>query len=382
MNHRLDLKQVISILNWLFVLFPLSFIAGNFLVNFHFLLFILFGVIYLKKKKIVFEYDYLLLIFFLFSLTLIIASVFNQFNIGKSITYLRFLFFYFICYYLIKDNKFNIERLLNYYAIFVLIITLDVIIQYSLDYNIVGYKIIAFGQNQTEVPTSFFFDEPIAGNFIQSFGFYFAFIVFYKFRKNNILNLLTKSFLISLMSISIFLSYQRMPMILWVTFLLAYGGIYYKSKLFPILFSFIFFFMFVINFSSKEITENYDSFFKNIKTIGKKSFFNYKVIKDKELFEKIKVNESIKSPIMTISDFEKGSGHASLFAETIYIWEDSKIFGIGYKNFYNKCVEKKLTRCTTHPHNLYFDVLVSTGLLGLIFLIVLLILLFFKIIYF
>ena len=67
--------------------------------------------------------------------------------------------------------------------------------------------------------------------------------------------------------------------------------------------------------------------------------------------------------------FERGSGHSSLFAHAFYVWGDSKILGIGYKNFYNQSRQKKLTRETTHPHNYYLDVLVSTGLVGFTILI-------------
>ena len=80
-------------------------------------------------------------------------------------------------------------------------------------------------------------------------------------------------------------------------------------------------------------------------------------------------------------NFERGSGHASLYAQALYIWDDNKILCIGYKNFYNKIVEKKLIRSSTHPHNYYLDVLVSTGLIGLIILIVYLIILFSKVFY-
>ena len=48
----------------------------------------------------------------------------------------------------------------------------------------------------------------------------------------------------------------------------------------------------------------------------------------------------------------------------------NKFLGIGYKNFYNKCAEYKLLRCSTHPHNYYLEVLVTVGLLGFSLLII------------
>ena len=123
----MNLDRLISILNWLFILFPLSFIAGNSIINLHFLIFILFGCIYLKKKNIKFQFDFLLLLFLIFSATLIISSILNDFNITKSFLYLRFLVFYYICYFLLKEKKFNLDKVFYYYAIFVSIISADLI---------------------------------------------------------------------------------------------------------------------------------------------------------------------------------------------------------------------------------------------------------------
>ena len=382
MYLRMDLKQSISILNWLFILFPISFIAGNFIINLHFLIFIFFGCLYLKIKQIKFQYNYLLIVFLLFCLTLIISSILNQFNITKSFLYLRYIFFYFICCYLIKEKKFAINKIFFFYSIFALIISVDVIIQHTLGYNIIGIEIKKFGLSQTPVATSFFMEEPIAGSFIQMFGFYLAFVVFNKFDKKNILHLTIKIVSLFLISFSIFVSFQRMPMLLWMFFLTIYGIVFYKSKLLPIILSFAILALFINNFSSKEINESYKSFFDNIagvsgsESVITKTFKNYKIINNKKAYDEIK-SDSIKA-----QQFEGGSGHGSLYANAIFIWRDYKIFGIGYKNFYNKCNEKKLTRCSTHPHNYYLDILVSTGLVGfsimLIYLTILCIKIFFS----
>ena len=376
MYFKISLKQLNSILNWLFIFFPLSFIAGSLLVNLNFLLIIIFGSIFLIRKKVKISYDFLILIFFFFCVTLIISSIFNQINILKSLLYLRFFIFYFICFNLIKEKVFNLDKVFYFFAIVVAIICFDLIFQHFLEYNIIGLEIHKFGLTQKGVATSFFQDEKIAGSFIQNFGFYLAFIIFSKFNKNNFYSIILKSFLISLVSVSIFISFQRMPMIIWIFFLTIYGIIYFKSKLLPILLSFAIFALFINNFSSKEIVESYESFYNNSKIIGSRTFKSYSIMKDEKIWEEVKVDPK------KAEYFERGSGHASLFAHAFYIWGDSKILGIGYKNFYNKTREKKLTRETTHPHNYYLDVMVSTGLLGLIILIGYLIILFMKVINF
>lgn len=375
MYSKTGLEKIILILHWLFLLFPVSLIAGNLILNLNLLIFIALGSIYLVKKKIKFQYDFLTFIFFLFCLTLIISSIFNEINIVKSLLYLRFLIFYYICFYLFKEKKFNIDKIVFFYAIFVFIICVDVVFQNTFGYNIIGLKIINFGLINKPVATSFFQDEPIVGSYIQSFGFFLVFLIFYNFKKKNALNFMVKSFLLSLISISILLSFQRMPMVLWLVFLTIYGIIYYRTKLLPILLSFVILTLFIINFSSKEMITSYNSFFINAEEIGSKTFKNYNIIKNKKKYDEIKKD------IKKAEIFESGSGHASLYSHSIYIWSDSKILGTGYKNFYNKCIKKDLTRCTNHPHNSYLDVLVSTGLIGFLLLFVYLTTLVLKIIY-
>ena len=375
MLFKINLRQLSLIINWLFIFFPLSFIAGNLLINLNLLLVIIFGSIFLIKKNIKINYDLLILIFFFFCITLIISCILNQINISKAFLYLRFLIFYFICFNLVKEKVFNLDKIFYFYAVITGIICLDLIFQYFLGYNMIGFEINKFGAIQKEVPTSFFLDEKIAGSFIQNFGFYLAFIIFSKFNKNNFYSIILKSFLISLVSISIFISFQRMPMLIWIFFLTIYGIIYYKSKLVPILLSFAIFALFINNFSSKATVESYESFYNNSKIILSRTFKSYNIMKDEKLWEEVKADPK------KAENFERGSGHSSLFAQAFYIWEDSKILGIGYKNFYNKTIEKKLTRETNHPHNYYLDVLVSTGLVGLIILIIYLMILSSKAIY-
>ncbi len=335
---KINLRQLSLILNWLFILFPLSFIAGNLLINLNLLFVIIFGSIFLIKKKVNINYDNLILIFFFFCVALILSSILNHTNVTKAFLYLRFLIFYLICFNLIKEKVFDLDKIFNFYAIVVAIICIDLIFQYFLEFNIIGLEIQKFGAIQKEVPTSFFLDEKIAGSFVQNFGFYLAFIIFLKFNKNNFYSLIIKSFLISLISIAIFISFQRMPMIIWIFFLIIYGIIYYKSKLLPILLSFVILTLFISNFSSKEIVTSYTTFYNNAKIIGTRTLKSYNTMKNEKLWEEVKADPK------KAEYFERGTGHSSLFAQAFYIWGDSKILGIGYKNFYNKTIEKKIIK--------------------------------------
>ena len=66
------------------------------------------------------------------------------------------------------------------------------------------------------------------------------------------------------------------------------------------------------------------------------------------------------------------------FSSATQIWQKNKYFGVGLKNFRYVCDEKKFDKftqkkflCSTHPHNLYLEILSETGLIDLYFFLVL-----------
>jgi len=359
MPFQYNLTKLIVPLNWLFALFPISFILGNLIINLHLILFVIIGCIYLNKKKIKLSEKYPILIFFIFCVILIISSFYNQANIEKSFIFLRIFIFYYIGLLILKEKEFNFEIVFNIFSITVIIISFDLIFQYFAGYNIIGLEAKTIGAS------SFFYDEGVAGSFLLSFGFFSIYKIFMKFEKTISKNEIIKSLLVSIISIGIFVSSQRIPMIIWILFLIFYGMVFYKSKLKTILYSFIILSVFIISFSSAQERMRYVSFYDNAKTILDKSITVYKTNKNEKKLNQIKVNLTKQNLLTNKSiDFVKGSGHANLFGNGMFIWEKNKFLGIGYKNFYNKCAEYRLLRCSSHPHNYYLDVLVTVGLLG------------------
>ena len=364
MPFQYNLTKLIVPLNWLFALFPISFILGNLIINLHLVLFVIIGCIYLNKKKIKLSEKYPILIFFIFCVILIISSFYNQANIEKSFLFLRVLVFYYIGLLILKEKEFNFEIVFNIFSITVVVISLDLIFQYLTGFNIIGLE-AKYGA------TSFFYNEHIAGSFLLSFGFFSIYKIFMKFEKKTAKNEIIKSLLVSIISIGIFVSSQRMPMIIWILFLTFYGMVFYKSKLKSILFSYIILSFFIISFSSPIERTRYTSFYTNAKSILDRSTMVYKTNKDEKKLNQIKLHLEEQNHLKTKDlNFVKGSGHANLFGNAMFIWKKNKFLGIGYKNFYNKCAEYKLLRCSTHPHNYYLDILVTGGLLGLMVLII------------
>ena len=75
------------------------------------------------------------------------------------------------------------------------------------------------------------------------------------------------------------------------------------------------------------------------------------------------------------------------FITSIEIFKDKPVIGSGIKGFRNDCSKKKyenikslssFKRCSSHPHNIYLEILSETGVLGFISLIIFFILIIFR----
>ncbi len=66
--------------------------------------------------------------------------------------------------------------------------------------------------------------------------------------------------------------------------------------------------------------------------------------------------------------------HTALFKTSINIYKDNPIFGSGLKTFKSECNNKKYKvselGCSTHPHNIYLNILSETGIIVFIFFII------------
>ena len=77
------------------------------------------------------------------------------------------------------------------------------------------------------------------------------------------------------------------------------------------------------------------------------------------------------------------NNHENHIKTAIKIFNDNKLFGVGIKHFKFVCSDPKYFEnkhsCSTHPHNIYIQMLAELGLLGFIFLMIYFIYICFKI---
>tara|TARA_B100000035_G_scaffold302643_1_gene300452 strand:- start:1927 stop:3225 length:1299 start_codon:yes stop_codon:yes gene_type:complete len=338
------------IINLLLSLLPISFIAGNLVINLNMILIILASLLFWKKdffKIKILLIDKLLIFLFLFSVLTSLIN-YNNFlssdpiltkeNLIKSIAYLRYLLFYFSIRLIIEKNYFNIKTFFISASICVIFVTFDLFLQFFS-----GKDIFGFPKSDLKVSGPFG-DELIAGSYLQRFCLFLFFLVpFYKdyFTKINLNFLLLLVFV--LLFFSIVISGNRMSVILFVL-LFVFLFLLEKNlrKFLIILISFIFIlFLTLYNFFPyiEFLTSNF------LRQANQIIF---------SLDEIYKNNLNMNFSNTYLKEFYLG----------YMTWQENLILGGGINSFYLNC-KINYGLCTSHPHNYYLEILSELGIVGM-----------------
>ena len=380
----------------LIYLFPISFIFGNMVINIFVLLISIIGIIYYNKTlfkwldKKPFFLVFLFFFLIIFSTVLYIIFENNYTDSIKSLFFLRFLILLIVIKTIISKNDLN----LNYFFYTCLIIpaflSIDIIIQFLFDKNLIGLGPIEFDQGKSEklrYYTGVFGSELIAGGYIQMFSILGIFSIFRILRnKNKILPYLGFFFFIILFLIALSLAGNRMPLILFIFFLLS-SGLVMKMKAKKIYFfgtSVLIVIIFCsLSLKSEVFTKTYENFFGSIpnpKLIVKELKKSYPDLKKYEnsgkQFHTLDESKTIKN----YENYPFFSGHLSVYITSIDLFLENPILGRGIKSFRNNCIKKihlPNRVCESHPHNFALEILNDTGILGFVLLMLLIIYLLF-----
>ena len=182
------------LINFLFSFIPISFVAGNLILNLNILLFIIFTIIFYGKDifaQNLNRLDKIILIFFAYT---IFIGILNNFYLQsdlmegdytitiKTVLYLRFLIFYFIIKTLINKNLINFKSFFIICFICTYFISLDLIYQLNFGKDIFGY--VSTDPRRLAGP---FGTEFIAGSYLQRFSLFalFLFPIFFNNKDNK-----------------------------------------------------------------------------------------------------------------------------------------------------------------------------------------------------
>ncbi len=361
-NRSIFLNNYFS---FLLAFLPISFIAGNLIINLNIIILILSALYLFGKDIFIIKYYFLDKILISFFFLILITGFYNDISIGidhrdfsdirgyfyttiKSILFFKYLLMYLIIKFLIEREIINIKYFFISSALASIFVSCDIIFQ-----SINGKDIFGFEANMsTRKLGGPFGDELIAGSYIQRFSL-FTFFVLPLFFKNNLNKF--SFFLIPILLVIIFtgliLSGNRMPLILFmfILFLIVIFQKQTRKFILPFLFaiSLIFFSLFKLN---ENVKNNFINFYKQISKMTV-------LIKSNSLGEQ---NTSQQESFKYYKEFQSFYGP----------WSSNKFIGGGIKNFRYYCHSKdyKINQtgfvCNMHPHNYYLEILTETGLIG------------------
>jgi O-antigen ligase len=342
------------------LIFPLFLLLGPLISEVYLILLVLFALYYIhKENKFHFYKNKFVIFFFIFYLSTLISTLINFYNydFAKSgILYFRIpLFSIAIWYALTKYDLFS-KKIVIFYIIFLSIIIIDSLIQFSFGKNILGYNVIS------SRISSFFGEELILGGFLlRTLPFFLICIILndkFFYKKINIIYYL----IISLICVTIYLTGERSSFFLLILFFTTiFFSNRYLRKFIIIITIFSIFFSFIVSQFrlSDEINPSTRMFAKTYNQLtgkGEEQYGKYK----KKLFNKVYIFSH---------------DHQGHYLLSYKIFKDFPILGTGPKGFRYLCRNKVYILenndgCSTHPHNTYVQILTSNGIIGFLFLII------------
>lgn len=356
-----------------------------------FLTFLVLVTLFLKRDIFFSDNRKWFILYIILWVWFIISSLFayNIYNsLIETVIFIRFILFIFISYLLLKNLEFKLLKYLLYFIfICCLFVTIDTLYQYYNYSYTNGFGEDLFGRKPEGLygRLSGPFNDLVPGSYLSRLCFFILIIYlinFTKYSKKIELNFLFISSL-GLIFSTIYLTGERMSVA--TTLLGLFLCILFASKLRKVL---CLSFLFSIIFISLNI--NFHPHYKNYKILKSNSQHEGLIIEreiacnDNMLCSKeFKVQPEF---LKILKEFNK-SAYGEIYLSGLHMWTDFKLFGIGLNNFYTVCInEKKYNKyntsfgCTTHPHNMYLQSLVETGLIGFLIFLFLMLLIIIKIV--
>jgi O-antigen ligase len=360
--NKLNFFDGLSLL--LFSILPISLIIGNAAININILLINILFLIYCSKnrlwdwlKKDIFLYLLILYIFLimnsLYSYYSLLENQTNSFyddeGILRSFLFVKFLLLVF-AFSILLDNEKILNLVHKNWLVIIAIIIIDVFFEKFTGRNIIG-NISPDGSRIV----SFFKDELIVGGLIFCFG-YSSSTYFINDSKNKSISPILILFFL-LVPLSVFITGEKSNFI--KSILLFFIIIYFLRKNrqylnYKILIVSIFF-----------LTSCFIIFSENTR-IKYQEIYNRLVVAKENPQEGFEVQKTVWNTFSNIKYFAH-------YDVAIKIFTNYPILGVGNKNFRKECSKEKYfnekilfssSRCSTHPHQIHFEILSEQGILG------------------
>ncbi len=326
--------------SFLFILIPLGLITGPFIPDFFLViisLLFLFKVLSSKYYNI-FKIRFILF-FYIFYLIIILSSFLSEYasySLKSSIPYLRFGLFSLATYLLFLYNK-KIAKYLTYVFLIILFaLFIDSLIEFIFNKNIFGWKKV----DSNFRITSFFGEDEVLGSYIARFFPFIISLIFFskqefKLKINNlqIFFVIVVSFLIT------FISGERTSLVLIVISI------------------------FLMLVSCKDLRKIISISMLTILFLSSTLILYKPKLKERfydQIISQMNLNNSDERTRVFSKEYE---GH---YIIAYRMFKEKPLLGHGVKSFRKYCSKPENylyeRACTTHPHNIYMQLLSETGI--------------------
>lgn len=319
--------------------FPIAYVIGPFTADLSITCIALLYLASIYNKFSLIKFEKYLITLIVFWIYLIISSMINlqhgYESLGRSVTFLRFIVLIMAIQFFI-DSESKIKKFTIISIITLSIVGLDLFIQSITSYNLLGFRIQRLNTLNENIylrPSGFFREELIAGSYFLYFSIITIFSTYHlKFNKIEI-KMIYQIFILFI-PFFILLAGERMA-ILYLFGIIAITIIFsFKLKIMNKLF---------LKYKTAFITIIFI-------TITFLFFFASNLINRFDF-------------IFNISLKNCSPDYLCLFESAFKIYIENPLFGVGLKNFREVCdIIGRI--CSSHPHNLYFELLSETGSIG------------------
>ena len=362
------LKKKIDLISlYLIMLIPLLYIFSVGLLNLAFILIsIFFLFICFVNKDFSFLKDKFFIYLYIFWAYLLLSAIFIHKDIEvflESFFYIRFIIFPIAIYYYLKKNIKSFNKIKMFYLIIIFFVVIDTWFQFFYGKDIFGYELPVL-KGRLSGP---FGKELIVGGYLCFIGVLTLLINFYK--NQLLLNKLFIFYFLILVS-TIFISGERASIL--ILFLFLFFNLFLnkeiRKKISLILFLVTCVFFILIYLSSDLKWRVYGHVYSLSHPIIKNNHIS--AIQNEE-FNQLKSEKFYKNYILALKSF-KDTQWGAHWLTALEISKDNLLFGSGIRTFRIVCKQyddidslRKDSRCSTHPHNIYLEILSETGIIGI-----------------
>lgn len=363
-------KKLIFFNSFIIYFIPLGLVTGPFIPDLFVTIAAISYIFLIIKKKSFFHINNNFIRFFLvFYLYFVVSSLFSEniyLSIKSSLFYFRFFLFFLMVTFLIENNK----KFINFFFISLLItmffVTLDGYFQFIFDFNMFGFE----KPNDHRV-SGFFNDELILGSYLSRLLPFLISLFLFNYQTDNQIKKIIFGIFVLMVFGLIFLSGERASFFLSLMSLIVIIILYntkLRYKLIVILISISLILTYSI-LNPKTLDRIYNQTYAQMNVL----IFN---ISDPE---NEKITKYIKN--VDIARFIASNQHKHHFEAAANMFLSKPITGYGLKMFREICKKPEFNintySCTTHPHNSYLQLLAEGGIIGVFYLVIPLVIIFY-----